>query len=992
MKKIKLNLSKKDEFLKSEEIAILLAEEKVVNLDDEFFIDEIEYLKLPDNYTDLYGIHKKLPCNIKLECVGGILTPSFELKYKLIDQITNNIAFPVEIKDCIAIYKDTEYRLSFEIYFLVNICKRINGIKDKEQRLEVLKELQLFVGFEDILKDEALLDLEIVIPSKISFSATGKDCKIQPMLLGGDELSIIDEMDYSIFLDSFEKYSVSKSAYRITKNKFVAIPEKIQPYLSVIKEVSKKEKASRKNFLMNPGALFSKSSIDEAEEEKIFVEVQEFVSSRISHIGIWEPKTNIFIPTGENEWIPKDSIGLKLGDDLIFINPESINTLKNQMENALCNQTDSILFEGNKIQINDDTILQIQEYSENNETISRIKKNESDSEVKREVLVSIIKDNLADDLYSEEIISRGNFDLKIPDELKTKTLYEHQKSGLSWLQQSFVSGKPGVLLADDMGLGKTLQCLGFLCWHKNILSDNKIDRKGPYFIVGPKSLLKNWKREIVRHVNDNFFNEIYEAHGSDFGKLRRGSISSVVNFLNNKDIVLTTYETLRDQEQYFRRIDWQVILFDECQKINNPNILMTEMAKAMASDFSIAITGTPIENRMSELWCIVDTVFPGYLKTYKEFRNKFEENSDNSEELKDILVNTNPPLMLRRLKSDKNLNLPDLPNKEIQKVEALMSSKQEAIYDEIIMVALKNQEKGMALKTIGQLKQISICPNVDDIADVEEFINASSKMKSTFTILSEIEKRNEKVIIFIESKRLQKKMIWALENKFGNMVSSPLLLNGTMSSSARDTVVEKFESLKSGFSVIIVSPKAGGAGITLINANNVIHLDRWWNPAVEDQASDRCFRIGQKKKVTIYHPLSIHSRLGEKSFDFILDKLLESKRNLSTNVIIPSAFSSEDFKKLFKETTDKEISDVTDFYKTPAWLSLRQKVFQTYGKVCLKCNIKAENGYTIEVDHIKPISLFPHLKLDFDNLQPLCSECNRAKSNTDFTDYRKKKY
>lgn len=995
---MKLSIHNREEFLKEEEIILLLAEGKIHSENDIFEISNDDYLRLSTYISKKFKIPTFVSAGIKISSLGGVLTNSFEISYKLIDPSTGAVLFPVEINECHVFVNNNEYRLGYELYHLINLIENINNCLIKEDRLLLVKKVQQLIGFEDYLdSNDVLRDLEIIIPGSISVHGVTKDCLIEPILLNHDsDTHILDDMDNKLFQESFKKYEVSKSAYKITRNKFISIPNRIMPYLEIIKQESSKLKSERKSFLMNPNSKFSfiqdLDSENTVETINPFREIEDFISSRISHIGVWEPKSNIFIPSGENEWIPKDSIGLRIGEDLIFLNPNSISNLENKMEQALNHGDSEIIFEGNRISINEDTVDEIREYSGSIAKMESIPRDNSEGKEKKEVLVSIIKDNLLDELYMDNSEIRGNFDKStLPKKLKTKTLYDHQRTGLDWLQESYMCGKRGVLLADDMGLGKTLQCLAFLCWHKEIIESSQVKKTGPYFIVGPKSLLKNWVREINTHVEESSFTNIYEAHGTKFGNLRKKGISIAVNELNSNDIVLTTYETLRDQEKFFRRIDWQVILFDECQKINNPNVLMTEMAKAMAAEFSIAITGTPVENRLSELWCIVDTIYPGYLKTYKKFRDKYEMNHDNLEELKDLItVDSPPPLMLRRMKSDEDLNIPSLPSKETITQRIPMSKTQEILYNDTISQIQKKSEKGMALKTINYLKQISISPDFEDVHDVDVFIQNSAKIKGTFQILSEIKKKDEKVILFIENRALQKKMIWALSRKY-EMICVPLLLNGSMSSIARDRAVERFESLGEGFAVIIVAPKAGGAGITLVNANHVIHIDRWWNPAVEDQASDRCYRIGQEKDVTIYHPLSLHSKFGEKSFDVILDRLLDSKRELSSNVIVTSTFSENEFKELFKESTNSQISENGNFYLSKEWRELREKVFQKFGKRCLRCNLTDENGYDIQVDHIRPVSLFPKYKLDFDNLQPLCAECNNQKSNTDFTDYRNKR-
>ncbi|MFP5458735.1 MAG: helicase-related protein, partial [Bacteriovoracia bacterium] len=257
------------------------------------------------------------------------------------------------------------------------------------------------------------------------------------------------------------------------------------------------------------------------------------------------------------------------------------------------------------------------------------------------------------------------------------------------------------------------------------------------------------------------------------------------------------------------------------------------------------------------------------------------------------------------------------------------------------------------------------------------------------SVLEEVQKRDEKCLVFVESREIQSLLIPYLQRRFG-LKRIPLLINGTISGKIRKLRVDEFQSRPPGFDVMLISPKAGGTGLTITAANNVIHLDRWWNPAIEDQCNDRCYRIGQTKDVKVYHLLNLLSGLGMDSFDGVLHSALENKRSLCRDIIVPPELSKDELRQFYFKVTGDEIDfeDQPDnFYITEEWRILKERVFATYERRCMKCSaINVE----MHVDHIKPRSTHPEFALVFDNLQVLCGPCNISKSNKDTIDYRKK--
>ena len=331
----------------------------------------------------------------------------------------------------------------------------------------------------------------------------------------------------------------------------------------------------------------------------------------------------------------------------------------------------------------------------------------------------------------------------------------------------------------------------------------------------------------------------------------------------------------------------------------------------------------------------------------------------------------------------KEKHLDGLPQKHEFILPREMPAVQKDAYDKVIESIKQATPDSMVhiFQAIKRMRAISLCPPEGYEADNDDgFIISSARLSLLFETLEEIQAREEKVLIFLMNRQLQGKLSAVIQRRYV-LAKSPQIINGAIVAKKRKDIVDDFQKLPPGFAVLIVSPKAGGVGLTITNANNVIHLDRWWNPAVEDQCSDRVHRIGQKKDVNIYIPIATHPRI--KSHDEVLHELLSSKRKLSREVIIPTAFSNKDFEDILKKTTGCEYEN---FYQSDAWLKLRENILEKYGKKCQKCGVTPPTP--IEVDHIKPRARYPELALDPNNLQVLCKPCNREKGDRYATDYR----
>jgi uncharacterized Zn finger protein/superfamily II DNA or RNA helicase len=446
--------------------------------------------------------------------------------------------------------------------------------------------------------------------------------------------------------------------------------------------------------------------------------------------------------------------------------------------------------------------------------------------------------------------------VKVPENLRA-TLRPYQERGFSWLVQNIQMGF-GSILADDMGLGKTLQVIATVLHLKNTghLSHDKV------LIVTPTSLLSNWQREVERFAPDL---RMHIYHGSK-------------RELEECDIVLTSYGVIRRDQQSFHLAKWLMLVIDEAQNIKNPTTAQTKSLKLIKATHKIALSGTPVENRLLDYWSIFDFTNKSYLGTQKQFKNRFatpiETHRDKS--CLDRFNKVTGPFILRRLKSDKNI-IQDLPEKIETNRYCNLTPEQTALYQGVVdkaMITIDTSEgierKGLVLKLINALKQICNHPSQFGKKKKAE-ISQSGKMEMLEDLICEIDALAEKTIIFTQYTEMGKILAKLLEERF---TLPALFLHGGLSRKARDEMVEAFQTQQHP-KTLIVSLKAGGTGLNLTAANHVIHYDLWWNPAVEAQATDRAYRIGQQKNVMV------HRLITANSFEERIDAMIQNKKELA---------------------------------------------------------------------------------------------------------------
>lgn len=445
-------------------------------------------------------------------------------------------------------------------------------------------------------------------------------------------------------------------------------------------------------------------------------------------------------------------------------------------------------------------------------------------------------------------------------------LFDHQKEGFRWICQ-LAEREQGGLLADDMGLGKTIQVIAFLLAQK---AKNKLNST---LVVLPIALIENWVEEIHKFAPE-LSNSIYIHRGPS----RYRSSGQISRF----DIVFTSYDTLKIDQLILGKIKFQAIICDEAQNGKSHTSQRSRALRAMQTNFRLAMTGTPVENSLEELWTIMDFVQPGSLGSLREFRKRFIDSADY-----EGLLTAIQPCYLRRTKqqvlSDR------LPKKFLLdpiKTEASPLQKQIANS----MLATKETGQIAILNMLMKMRQLYGHPGTVIPSYEQAEAKSVPKLKELISIVEKVREKSEKVIIFTEFKKINSILKQYFMRQYG--ISVPVIDGETKN---RQAVVKSFNE-SSGFGIMLLSPKAAGVGLTITSANHVVHYTRWWNPAVENQATDRAYRIGQQKDVYVYQIITTdRDNFPNGTVEELMHELLESKKDLAENIVVP--FSASDIQK-----------------------------------------------------------------------------------------------
>lgn len=900
--------------------------------------NELLYIGLPD----------AAPFTLEIVARGSVRDPDLEIHYGFLRRGSRILG--VQRHGAWLQVGGNDFVLLDPLYTIADAIDGFNQADNEDLELRMLRWGQIAEMLPDdvVVNNAHLRSLRIVVASSFKlepFANSDGEPDFDPVV-GRNETRTTDSGDQehvfsaalpvarqADFARRFRGLSRVKHRYAVGGNAFVVLTPEVETALGAVRRAQAGTAAERRDFLQNAsgylrGALeAARDSSDAqpggvAEDREIDLDrvfSDEGLSERVKGIGLWEEKPLPWIQQATEPWLPPEALGLRIGSRVVSLSADELPALHKRIESAVERGDATVMVrEGVDIPADSSSLEAVEELMRRVEPVERRKPEEADphegngpDEEDDDNQVLLVIDNLEEVRFRLERKQRKPGIATAAPALCTRLL-PHQDEALAWLRHHWDAGSWGALLADDMGLGKTLAALAFLSCMQTYAREQGLEPR-PMLVVAPTGLLRNWQDEHAKHMSAPGLGMALEAHGNTLRSLRKraparrgGELSLGQPLLDMEALkaaawVLTTYETLRDYQHSFGRVRWRAGVFDESQKIKNPGIRLTDAALAMDIDFALLMTGTPVENRPSDIWSMLDRAEPGSFGTLKDFSARYERKTGVASTLTELhraltqpTAKTAPALMLRRLKED---HIPKLPQKRLHRRVVEMPPIQAAEYAEVVF---GHQRDGSILQALHRLRSISLHPLAPGELDLEEYIRASARLSETFSILEAIAEQGDKALLFLESREMQNFLIVALRRRF-QLSEDVLVINGAVLGRTRKARVDVFQDRK-GFDVMIVSPRAGGVGLTLTAANHVVHLSRWWNPAVEDQCTDRVFRIGQHRTVHVYLPLARHPRFGDYSFDLKLDSLMERKREMNRRVLAPAAATGGDVQELYRST------------------------------------------------------------------------------------------
>lgn len=902
------------------------------------------------------------PLALDLKSVGRIDEDAFKLESRWVKPGGQPVR--ATITGALIVCDGVERRIPEPLWSILTTARGLSAPVSKAERFRVLAELRRHwpddtdVG---VTSEPYLRDMRVHYASTLSLTLrtlTPDRTDFDPVLFGQgvseeaqDNGRPLDEALDNVLTPSAQKLFAEdrfrrerdvRPVYVLKDGEYVFIDPSLRPALDAVRKLQDRPEGERRDFVLNPRKTLKDVLGEDVSErialDELFVETEQF-SARVAGVDVWRtPVLPWIVPAGKNSWLP-ERFGLRVGDDYFEIPADNVAAVIDKVAQAaeagdatapvdglLKATSDDAPPPPSRLPVNDQLIKALDSLKPFSEARIRGEVHEPTPPDGWDVAVQgklflVVRENFEEVEFapfrSDEDTSPPSL-LRIPDRLQS-TLKAHQVDGLGWLVRSFETRHPGALLADDMGLGKTLQAIAFMAWLQEEAETGRRP-KAPFLIVAPTGLLGTWRSEIDKHLTGAKLGFLVPAFGSDLKLLREqdsfglrdietGRAALKAESWRDVGVVLTTYETLRDYHFSFARTRFGLIVYDEIQKLKNPVSQMTRAAKTLNGEFTLGMTGTPVENRLQDLWSIMDVIAPGLLGASRDFEKRHPADDPAAlARLKAQLTEApqhHAPYMLRRLKSDA---LKDMPAKTVHPFEGDMPTLQADAYRDLVVRAAAaaangSVGKGGMLTTLAGLRGVSLHPIDPREAprDLDAYADQSARLSRTLDILKSIAAKREKALIFVEDLAMQERLAGMIQNRF-QLPRLPMRINGSVPGPKRQEMVEAFQSPPGVFDVMILSPKAGGVGLTLTEANHVIHLSRWWNPAVEDQATDRVFRIGQRRDVHVHLPMAVHPdpTIRASSFDLRLNALIDRKRKLTRDLFLPPDANDGELAALFK--------------------------------------------------------------------------------------------
>lgn len=838
---------------------------------------------LDEDERILLGVPQPYDKAMRLVGTSMLNLSDFEYKVEFLTYVPDGELIVCERGGNILVKGRDKYLLNEAQYALLNRVDAFNSTPEEDKttdyNLRCFAEIKALAEQAGCQLDSYLENENVYAPERIKIEI-GRDDEgftVEPAV------NIEENDKFQTYFDKMRKVQAQYPVQRENGERVRIVLNKEQKEnLHYLKEQCGKHKTMEEiqKMIEQPTEFFDPNSFD----------LSELYSDRVIEIGVYKPKFYPFICPYKSCWIAGATVETpQNGTTKVTINSEEeLEKLKREIQSAKENKKGIVEYNNTQLDIEDAMFLAQTAEKQLKDPSQPAKVESENGNEARNVL--IIEEN-AEELgfaVKERTIEKGDKYTLFTDPFLQEgfSLKDHQKEGVAWLQHLYKSKASGCLMADDMGLGKTLQILYFIDWHSRKYANHK-----PYLIVAPISLLENWKNEYERF----FMQPRMKINMLTSKDVTRKFDKSIVDKMQKMDIILTNYESLRISQLNFCAVEFDVVALDEAQKIKSPGTLVTNAAKALKCNFKIAMTGTPVENSLLDLWCIMDFCVPGLLGNAKAFAAQYQ--NPLKKEDTDIVALGNEVhdklgvYFMRRLKKDA---AKDLPDKIELKEKVLMPPVQKETYASVVNDYTSGIQPNM-LVTIMHLREVSEHPYLYDSTllnhETDEIVETSARLQATIKFLDEIKKKGEKVIIFVERKETQKMLQKLCLERYGIITKiingdTPSIVKRNMpNKQSRQSSIDEFQAVD-GFNVIIMSPVAAGMGLNVTAANHVIHYSRHWNPAKENQATDRAYRIGQTKDVFVYYPMAVRADI--KSFDETLDDLLSRKTSLATSTIFPT--------------------------------------------------------------------------------------------------------
>lgn len=838
---------------------------------------------LDEDERILLGVPQPYDKAMRLVGTSMLNLSDFEYKVEFLTYVPDGELIVCERGGNILVKGRDKYLLNEAQYALLNRVDAFNSTPEEDKttdyNLRCFAEIKALAEQAGCQLDSYLENENVYAPERIKIEI-GRDDEgftVEPAV------NIEENDKFQTYFDKMRKVQAQYPVQRENGERVRIVLNKEQKEnLHYLKEQCGKHKTREEiqKMIEQPTEFFDPNSFD----------LSELYSDRVIEIGVYKPKFYPFICPYKSCWIAGATVETpQNGTTKVTINSEEeLEKLKREIQSAKENKKGIVEYNNTQLDIEDAMFLAQTAEKQLKDPSQPAKVESENGNEARNVL--IIEEN-AEELgfaVKERTIEKGDKYTLFTDPFLQEgfSLKDHQKEGVAWLQHLYKSKASGCLMADDMGLGKTLQILYFIDWHSRKYANHK-----PYLIVAPISLLENWKNEYERF----FMQPRMKINMLTSKDVTRKFNKSIVDKMQKMDIILTNYESLRISQLNFCAVEFDVVALDEAQKIKSPGTLVTNAAKALKCNFKIAMTGTPVENSLLDLWCIMDFCVPGLLGNAKAFAAQYQ--NPLKKEDTDIVALGNEVhdklgvYFMRRLKKDA---AKDLPDKIEFKEKVLMPPVQKETYASVVNDYTSGIQPNM-LVTIMHLREVSEHPYLYDSTllnhETDEIVETSARLQATIKFLDEIKKKEEKVIIFVERKETQKMLQKLCLERYGIITKiingdTPSIVKRNMpNKQSRQSSIDEFQAVD-GFNVIIMSPVAAGMGLNVTAANHVIHYSRHWNPAKENQATDRAYRIGQTKDVFVYYPMAVRTDI--KSFDETLDDLLSRKTSLATSTIFPT--------------------------------------------------------------------------------------------------------